>query len=398
MYRNTYVEVNLDNIISNVKNIISKYDNYKYYIGVIKGHAYGHGEYVAKYIIENGINYLAVSSLDEAIETRKYIPNDFPILCLEPISLEYIDKAIENNVTLTISNIDYYEELKKRNIKTKFHLKLNTGMNRLGIDEIADIEKIYEETINNESSLEMEGIYTHLATNGVYDKLYKNQVDRFIYLTSTINLEKVKIVHVGRSTTLDFFPKLSFANGIRIGIMMYGIKSTFPSNRGIRNKLRNWKYAKVREKYNLPIPYMDNDLELRQCFSLYSQVIDIVPVKKGDNVGYGSNNIVSKNGFVATIPLGYADGIPTNYKKLEVTINGKKYPVVGTINMGLMTILVDNKVSLYDKVEVISINEAYKEKARNMGISPYLLMTGINNNVGRVYVKDKKVVRVIGGY
>ena len=397
MYRNTYVEVNLDNIISNVKNIISKYDNYKYYIGVIKGHAYGHGEYIAKYIIENGINYLAVSSLDEAIETRKYVPIKFPILCLEPIPLDYIDKALENNVTLTISNIDYYEELKMKGIKAKFHLKLNTGMNRLGISEIVDIEKIYDETINNKSDLEMEGIYTHLATNGVYDKLYKNQVDRFIHLTSTINLEKIKIVHVGRSTTLDFFPKLSFANGIRIGIMMYGIKSTFPSNKGIRNKLRNWKYEKIRDKYNLPIPYTENDLELKQAFSLYSQVIDIVPVKKGDNVGYGSSNIVSKNGFIATIPLGYADGIPTKYNKIEVNINGKKYPVVGTVNMGLITILVDNKVSLYDKVEVISMNENYKEKARNMNVSPYVFMTGINNNVGRVYIKDKKVVKVIGG-
>lgn len=397
MYRNTYVEVNLDNIVSNVKNIIKKYDNYKYYIGVIKGHAYGHGEYIAKYIIENGINYLAVSSLDEAIETRKYIPLEFPILCLEPIPLDYIDKAIENNITLTISNIEYYEELKKKKVKVKFHLKLNTGMNRLGMSEITDIEKVYDETINNENDLEMEGIYTHLATNGVYDKLYKNQIDRFIYLTSTIDLEKIKIVHVGRSTTLDFFPKLSFANGVRIGIMMYGIKSTFPSDKGIRNKLRNWKYKKIREKYNLPIPYTENDLELKQAFSLYSQVIDIVGVKRGDTVGYGSRNIISKNGFIATIPLGYADGISTNYKKIEVNINGKKYPVVGTINMGMMTILVDKNVSLYDKVEVISENDSYKEKARNMGVTPYVFMTGINNNVGRVYIKDKKVIKVIGG-
>lgn len=397
MYRNTYVEVNLDNIISNVKNIISKYDNYKYYIGVIKGHAYGHGEYIAKYIIENGINYLAVSSIEEAIETRKYIPMDFPILCLEPIPLDYVDKAVENNITLTISNINYYEDLKKKNVQVKFHLKLNTGMNRLGISDIVDIEKIYDETINNECNLEMEGIYTHLATNGVYDKLYKEQVDRFIYLTSTINLNKIKIVHIGRSTTLDFFPKLSFANGVRIGIMMYGIKSTFPSDKGIRNKLRNWKYGKIREKCNLPIPYTDNDLELKQAFSLYSQVIDIVRVKKGDTVGYGSSNIIPKNGFVATIPLGYADGISTKYNKIEVTINGKKYPVVGTINMGMMTILVDKNVSLYDRVEVISENDSYKEKARNMNVSPYQLMTVINNNVGRVYIKDKKIVKVIGG-
>lgn len=392
MYRNTYVEINIDNIIENVKNIIEKYNNYKYYIGVIKGHAYGHGEYIAKYIIENGINYLAVSSLDEAIETRKYIFKDFPILCLEPIPLEYIPISIDNNVTLTISNIKYYDELKKLKHKNiKFHLKLNTGMNRLGINNIKDVEKIYNETIDNDN-LKMEGIYTHLSTNGVYDKLYKNQLDKFNYLTSSIDLNKIKIVHIGRSTTLDFFPKIEFANAVRIGIMMYGIKSTFPSDYGIRNKLRMRKYAKIREKYNLPIPYIENNIELKQAFSLCSEVIDIQKVKRNEYVGYGSNNIILNDGYIATIPIGYADGLSTNYKKIEVTINKQKYKVIGTINMGMITVFVDDKVSLGDKVEVISMYDSYKEIAKNMNITPYVLMTSINNNVRRVYIKDNKII------
>ena len=99
MYRKTYIEINLDNLCHNINNIVSTFDNYKYYIGVIKGNAYGHGEYISKYIIENGLNYLAVSTLEEAINTRKYIDKDFPILCLQPINLDYIEEII------TIMNI-----------------------------------------------------------------------------------------------------------------------------------------------------------------------------------------------------------------------------------------------------------------------------------------------------
>ena len=113
MYRKSYIEINLDNLCHNIKNISETFNDYKYYIGVIKGNAYGHGEYIAKYIIESGINYLAVSSLEEAINVRKYVDNDFPLLCLQPISLEYIDEIIKNNVTITINNMNDINKLKE---------------------------------------------------------------------------------------------------------------------------------------------------------------------------------------------------------------------------------------------------------------------------------------------
>ena len=93
MYRNTYAKINIDNLEHNVKEIIKKYPEYKYYFGVVKGNAYGHSSKIAKYLIQSGINYLAVASLEEAIEIR----NDnvtAPILCLEPIDISYIEKCI----------------------------------------------------------------------------------------------------------------------------------------------------------------------------------------------------------------------------------------------------------------------------------------------------------------
>ena len=107
MYRKTYVEVNIDNLKNNVKNIVNYYNNYKYYFGVVKGNCYGHGTtYVINELIESGINYLAVSSLEEALEARK-INKKIPILCLEPINLDFIDICIKNNITMTVHDYNY---------------------------------------------------------------------------------------------------------------------------------------------------------------------------------------------------------------------------------------------------------------------------------------------------
>ena len=396
MYRNTYLEINLNKLEENIENIVNTFNGYKYYIGVVKGNAYGYGEYISKYIVNSGINYLAVASLEEAINVRKYV-KETPILCLEPISLEYIEEIIKYNITICISNYEYYEELKKLKFDKviKFHLKLNTGMNRLGINDKELVNNIYREK-DSIKNLYMEGIFTHLATSGVYDTLYKKQIDRFKYLVSDIDLNKIDIVHVGRSCTLDFFPKLDFCNGVRIGIMMYGVGSTFPVYRsGLLGKLQHIKRDKFYKSNNLPIPYQKAKIKPIGSLSLKSEVIDIQKVKAGDYVGYGSNNKVSVDGFIAVIPLGYSDGINTSYNNLKVKINDKEYSVIGTINMGMMTILVDDSIKIHDAVTIIDDNISYKKIAKSFKISPYSLLTNLRREIPRVYYKDGKIVKVI---
>ena len=128
MYRNTYVEINLANIRHNIKTIKEKY-KYKYYIGVIKGNAYGHGMGIVKTLLDAGINFLAVSNLDEALEVRK-IDKNIGILCLEPIDTKYMDICEENNISICVNDYDYYLELCKLKYKLKIHLKIDSGMNR----------------------------------------------------------------------------------------------------------------------------------------------------------------------------------------------------------------------------------------------------------------------------
>ena len=394
MHRETYIEINLDKLCHNVNNIIETFNDYRYYIGVVKGNAYGHGEYISKYIIESGINYLAVATLDEALNVRKYVDKSFPILCLQPIDLKYIKEIIDNNITMCVSNIEYFNNLKniETNTPIKFHLKLNTGMNRLGISNPNEVKQIFEDA-KECNNLIFEGIFTHLSSSGVYDSLYDEQIKRFKDLTEQIDLSKIKIVHIGRSTTLDFHQKLDFCNGVRIGIMMYGISSTFPSNSGIKAKLRNLKYSYIRNKNKLSIPNSECRTDLKQCLTLKSKVIDIQSVKVGDQVGYGSNNRMTKNGLVATIPIGYSDGLLTNYKNFYVKINDKKYDVTGSINMGMISVLVDESVKVGDIVTLIDENDNYKRIASFFNVSPYVLMTSLNKNIPRIYIKDNKIVK-----
>ena len=153
MYRKTYVEVNIDNLKDNVKNIINYYKDYEYYFGVVKGNCYGHGTtYVINELIECGVNYLAVSSLEEALEARK-INNEIPILCLEPIRVEYTDICIKNNITMVVHDYNYAKELIGKEIgkKLKIHLKIDSGMNRLGFKDREELNEIYNELKEKEN-------------------------------------------------------------------------------------------------------------------------------------------------------------------------------------------------------------------------------------------------------
>lgn len=252
MYRNTYIEVSLDNIESNVKKLIQKYNNYKYYFGVVKADCYGHNDIkTVEAVIRGGCNYLAVATLEEALEIRKYI-KEIPILCLGIIPLEYIEECIKNNITITISNLEYLEELvTKENNNLKVHIKINTGMNRLGAKRKEEFNKIYE--IIKNSNLELEGIYTHIY-NATNQEDTNKQFRKFEEITADIKLSEIPIVHICASDATMLYEKLPYTNGCRLGINMYGLME------------------------NTEIP-------LLSTFSLYSEVIQINTVEN-ETVGY----------------------------------------------------------------------------------------------------------------
>ena len=350
MYRNTYVEVNLSNLSYNVKSLINRYKSYKYFFGVVKADSYGHNDIsTIKTIIDAGCNYLCVSSLEEALAIRKEIKN-IPILCLGIISTKYIKKCIDNNITITISNLDYLYNIKEKNSTLKVHIKINTGMNRLGINNKDEFNKVYE--LIKERNYILEGIYTHIYNvNNKEDTL--KQYSLFEEITSDINLKDIPIIHIGASEATEFYPKKEYANGCRLGISMYGL-----------------------------VDY--KDIIFKSTFSLYSEVIEINIVEDA-TVGYNGSYKVNGKERIAVIPIGYADGIIRKNTGRNVYINNKPYPIVGNICMDMLFVKVDDSVKLGDKVAIIKDIDHIKEIAKHLDTITYEVICSIGKRVPRIY-------------
>ena len=383
----TIVTINLKNLEENAKNICEKYKDYKYKIAVLKSNAYGHGYKIVNSIIKGGINAVAVSYISEAKEIRK-LNKEIPIICMQPISLNDIDYASSENISVTIHSLDY---LKKFNKKVKknlcIHIKLDTGMNRLGFkDELSLKEAI--DIINKNKLIEIEGVFTHFATTGIFDKLWDNQVEKFKSLTKDIDLSKIKMVHLYSSTSLLDHKKLPFANAFRVGIALYGynVSPSF-SKKGLKNKLRNIRNNYLRKKYNIsPVNY-DVDINLRRAMFMKTHLLDIKKVNAGEGIGYGGKKAETDE-FVGILPIGYSNGIGTNPNRF-VLINGKRYNMVGSMSMNMMMIKVDETVSIDDEVVILGdeITLGVMSRFNGKQISETLLDIG-NNNI-KTYEEEK---------
>lgn len=345
MIRKTYELINLKKLENNVRTIVNSSTNYKYHIAVVKANCYGLGIKCVKSILLGGANYLAVSSLEEALKIRKI--TNTRILVLEPIDIKYIDKAHQNNITLTISSLDYLEKIKDKCFTC--HLKINTGMNRLGINNKEELNEVYK--IIKNSNITIEGIYTHIYKSS--DKvLTEKQFKRFENITKDIDLNEFEIVHIPNSETITNYKKKDYVNGCRMGIIMYGFS---------------------------------NNLNLESVFTLKSRIIEIKHIKKDDTVGYDGNYKATKDELIGIIPIGYADGIIRKNTGRYVYINNKQYKIVGNICMDMLFVLIDENVKLNDEVLIIKDNNHINEIANHLDTINYEVMCSISNRVNRKY-------------
>ena len=385
MYRNTYVEIDLDNLSYNVKNIIKKY-NYKYYIGMVKSNAYNHGYKIVDTLVESGINYLAVSNIDEAIEIRKY-NEDIPILITEIIDSDLIEVAIKNNITLTVDSLDYLKKIKS---KCRVHIKLNTGMNRLGVSSRKEFNILYD-YISNSNNISLEGIYTHFSTPGINDKYYDEQIRKFKEIIKDIDINKIPMIHLSSSFSLLNHPKIDIENAVRLGTIMYGYNVSLNEyGNDIRSKIKKIRDNYLIKKYNISPVLRGNHIEVKPAFKIKTNVMEVRKVKKGDILGYGSK--VLEDTKVAVLPIGYDSGIGDNINDRYVLINNKKYKCIGSICMCMMFVSVDDSVKVGDSVTILGdeLTLGYMSRLNNSHIQKTLTTVGVN--LRKVYTKNGKVV------
>ena len=239
-------------------------------------------------IIQGGCNYLAVATLNEALEIRK-INKLIPILVLGIVDVEFLEDCCLENITITVSSLEYAKTI--ANIKDlKVHLKINTGMNRLGIKDKEEIKEVCN------ILGKVEGIYSHIYSSDNFEK-YQDQMYRFEDVLKLKECENIPIKHILASESSVKYPKRENINACRLGIIMYGFSS--------------------------------EEIKLRSTFSLKSEVIQINKINKGESIGYNGAYVAKENiEYIAVIPIGYADGIIRKNTGREVFINNKSYKIV----------------------------------------------------------------------
>lgn len=382
MYRKTFVKIDKEILKANVHNITENYSEYKYFFGVVKGNAYGHGLEVIDSLIEGGVNYLAVATPDEAISVREK-NKDIPILCLEPVSASAFAPLCKSNITFTVDSLDNATALSKfaEDCKVKIHINLDTGMNRLGFKDKRELSEALE-LLKSNDNIYLEGIYTHLATSGVNDIYYDRQLKKFEELTQDIDLASIPIVHIGRSLILVHHKKPHFVNGVRLGICMYGFSQSLPEPTGLRKIKRDL----LLKRKGISQSILSNELKLRTAFSLYSEVISVKRIKKGEFVGYSAGFIANEDMTVATLSIGYFDGMNKNLG--FVVINGQRCEILGEICMDMTAVKVPHTVKCGDIAEIFGYTVSISEAAKKMGVNAYKVFTSIGHRVPRIYDKD----------
>lgn len=312
-----YLEIDLNNLEHNVKVLKRAMLQKCELMAVVKAEAYGHGLYeIATHLNKIGVKAFAVATIDEGIKLRQYgVLGEILILgYTAPARAKELRKY---DLTQTLIDYKYALLLDKQGYDVMTHIKVDTGMHRLGFDA-KDIEK--KSAVFSMKHIKVSGIYTHLcAADSVDEKdiFFTNvQIESFYNLLNQLKEKGITIpkIHIQSSYGLLNYPELK-CDYVRVGVSLYGVLSS-PND---RTKLH---------------------LDLRPVLSLKSRVILLREIKKGESVGYSRSFVANRDSLIALLPVGYADGYPRNLScgKSYVLINGHQAPVVGKICMDQLAV------------------------------------------------------------
>lgn len=362
--RPTRATVDLEAIVHNYRQFCSHARGARV-MPVIKANAYGHGLVeVAQTLQHLKPPCFGVATLEEAINLRS-ANVDTDILVFSAILEEQIPLYINHNISLTASSdstlLAIEESAKKLGRRPKVHLKIDTGMERIGVHHYHSRDFIT--TAASCQHVSISGIYTHFATADECDNSYFNlQLERFLTVCQLAkdHLGQSLLCHAANSAATIKFPHCHL-DMVRVGISLYGV---------------------------LPNESIRHTLNLRKALCWSSRIVHLKKIKAGHPVGYGCSWKPDRDTTIATIPVGYADG----YKRLlsntaQVRINTSRHPVVGNICMDQMMVDVgDAEVDIGDKVELLGASIDAHQLAHWQSSIAYEVLTGIGARVPRTFI------------
>lgn len=355
-YRDTYSEIHLDDLKDNIEYIYDKCQ--KPMMAIVKANAYGHGAVtVAKACQEtHRIAMYGVATLGEGVELRENGIIDEDILVLGATRLEDALLASQYHLSISIFSMDFATALVQEQFPEplKVHIKIDTGMNRIGLKGKEQFETALALLAQN-PGICVEGVFTHY---GAADELNHTYDRQFALFRSIVGDHSFKYIHAA-NTAGALYHQEDFTNLVRAGIAIYGIE-----------------------------PNGSEDTPLKQVMSLKTRVVMVKPIKKGESVGYGFTYRAKADEYLATVPIGYADGIIRKNQNRHVYINGHYYQIVGRICMDQMMIRVDANVKPGDEVEIFGEHISLNQMAKELDTIPYEILCLISMRVKKTYLPD----------
>lgn len=371
MHYNT-IEINCQQFIRNIQ-VLKSYvadsrQNVKFCLPV-KANAYGHGLVEIAKITETHVDYFAVASLDEGSILRQ---NGIvkPILVFGAFADDQVAGLIEYNLEITVSSLYKAQVVtqycKQNGIKAMVHLKIDTGMNRVGVR--VESAKSLIDFVVNQKELKLVGIYSHLANSdyGNDDFTFK-QIEQFKHVVKYVkSIDNNIICHIANSGGVRFYPD-SYFDMVRPGIATYGYLSNGLLGDGLAG--------------------------IKPCFSLKSMVTYFKVVAKNSGISYNHTYITSEQTRVVTIPIGYGDGYRRALSNVgQVLIRGDRYTISGTICMDMLMVDIGVNGTAYvgDEVVLIGVqgceNITLESVAKLCNTIVYEILCGFNDRIPRLYV------------
>ncbi len=372
-YRDTWAEINLSAIKWNIKKAKQRLaDNIELY-AVVKADAYGHGMVpVAKAALEAGATRLAVAFLDEAVALRQ-AHITAPILVLGASRPETAQIATKHDIALTVFSPQWIKKATTfltDETKLKLHVKCDTGMGRLGVKTTAELKNIVKAIESNDSFF-FEGIFTHFATADELETGYfQTQLQTFHNFLHALD-HLPPIIHSANSATTLRYGEKTF-NAVRFGIPMYGLS---PS-----------------EEIKPLLPY-----PLQPAFTLHTKIVHVKEINQGETIGYGGTYTAKKTEWIATLPIGYADGWIRSLSGQEVLVEGIRAPIVGRICMDQCMIRLPNEFPIGTNVTLIGEQGndeiTVDEIAAKLQTINYEIPCLISTRVPRVYLENEHIIQ-----
>ena len=347
MKRYTDFIIDINQLKTNVQNIKKRLGPAKY-CSVIKANAYGLGMETVASCLKGIADFFAVACLKEALALRVFDKTS-PILILGCVEKSDIKACVDNNISISVSNILQLKELVGGVGRLNIHLQVNTGLNRFGFRVVSEFKKAVE-IINNSDNLFLEGVYSHFATKSNDVNFIKKQYYRFLQFKSCVRNKDV-IFHISNSFA-TIYDDVFHMNMARVGFLQYG--------------------------------ELENNIDCKPVLSIKSKLINVFTAKKGDTIGYDRTYKVNKTTKVGVVPVGYADGFDRRLSNnFCVLINNVKCKVVGLVCMDVFMVDLSG-VAANIGDEVLLLGGRGKNKitlndyALAMKTSPYEVLLGFN--------------------